>query len=119
MNKRRVSLLKHPLLVGLIVAAASGLAFLAYNHPRGYRLVAAPLGGCLLLLGLGQVAVLMGMAWQSTRDVRRALVDNRDVPTWLLQALVESTERIVFTVVTLAPILAYLTFLWFLPTIVE
>jgi len=103
------------LITGIVLAALSGLTFLAYRHPRAYISVAVPIHGVMFL---GWVA---GMAWDIGNlhgfHLAESYVDNFQKSHDARMAL-ESTKLLTGPILLcLVGVWTYMTFLFFLPRI--
>jgi hypothetical protein len=115
--------MRDTLVGGLILAFISGLTFLAYKHPKGYRKVAYVLS--TVAFGLIGSRVLLKV-FLIDNDIRhltsllkiRPQMELGDVKEYIDQ-LEQSTLGITRTLGVGAVFLGYLVFLWFLPKILE
>ena len=105
-----------------MLAAISGLTFIAYRHPNGYKKLVTP----MLILGLViTLGILLGAMTTLLNGVSRmaeALARNPDLSLKEVRStitmLVEDKDVIQKIILFAVPSVAYLTFLWHLPKIV-
>jgi hypothetical protein len=61
------------IIVGLVLALASGITFLAYKHPRVYKLFSGPLAGLVMAVMVG--SSIWDLAVTKTRIAMDPFVD--------------------------------------------
>ncbi len=109
------------LVVTLIAAAVSGLGFVAYKYPLGYRKLALALGISIALFSL--YAVLFGVGYVSSQittlgeRLRERPSEPLSAYDYLINGLNQKAAWLAKIVVVSALLLGYLTLLWFLPSI--
>jgi nucleoside permease NupC len=108
------------LIVTLIAAAVSGLAFVAYKYPLGYRKLAIPLATVIALLSLYGVLWVVGYISSQITSLGDRLKqhpsDSLAEHDYLITAMNQKAALLGKLVVISTLILAYLTLLWFLPS---
>jgi hypothetical protein len=108
---------------GLLLALISGLTFIAYRHPRGYRRILSVLLPLLLMLALGDVAWRAGSISASLeyldRGTRSSPVIKLSDVSETIQAMQKDWGQVGTDLAISGGAIAYLLFLVFLPQIVE
>jgi hypothetical protein len=111
------------LLYSLIVAAVSGLTFVAYRHPNGYRKIFSALVPVASMAMLSVVGWNLGALGSSIQSVGKALKNNPEEKiqssSFSITSMNESFDYIIIAVVVGFFIIGYLFFLYKLPTILE
>ncbi len=109
------------LVVTLLAAAVSGLAFVAYRYPHGYRSLAIPLGAVTTMYCVSAFAFRLGGLEQGIRSLNDRLRERASDPLSTVDHLITGLDHNRASMSRLAIIcllvLAYLALLWFLPTI--
>jgi len=109
------------LVVTLIAAAVSGLAFVAYKYPLGYRKLALPLGICVAFFSLYAVVYGVGYVRSQISALGERLRERPSEPLsaydYLISGMNQKVAWLAKIVVVCGLILGYLALLWFLPSI--
>ena len=110
-----------PFIITLIVPAASGLAFLAYKHPKGYGKLAIGIAIVTLTVGLVIIAFNLGAIASTSSSLSRSLANNnqamlKDVE-YDITHLQEYITTIKTTFIVLLLINTYSSLLTYLPKI--
>jgi len=111
------------LIVSLVLAVGSGLTYLAYRHPFAYKIV----GPCLMIaigmFGLQAISVNYGSVRSSTRSLRKLAEENPDTRIGAFaKSYADDDES--FRIINIAVLIllgaeGYLTFLFWLPTLID
>ena len=111
------------LIYSLIVAAVTGLTFIAYKHPNGYKKIfwnITPLATMVLLMIL---AWNFGQLHSSIRITGEKLIEDSDAKiedaSFTITSMNDSLDNILIAVVVGLFVIGYLFFLYKLPTILE
>ena len=109
------------LIYSLIVAAVSGLTFVAYRHPHGYRKMYST------LIPVASMALFTVLAWNLggltniIRSVGKELKNNPEEKiqrsSYSITSMNENLDYIILAVVIGFSVIGYLFFLYKLPTI--
>ncbi len=109
------------LIISLVLAAISGLTFIAYKHPDGYKNLATPMLIVGLMIALVSVATKMGGLWWLIGNIAEELVKKPDQSLadveFTIRRLAESKDDIQKILAVALPTIAYLVFLWHLPNV--
>jgi hypothetical protein len=109
--------------LSLVLAALSGLTFVAYKHPRGYRKMSKPLALSVSLLAIAVLSFTLG----GTLAAIGTLKDHLDVfpdqtlksEEYCINGLYDDRNLALVVLVVTAATLGYLYFLSCLPRILE
>jgi hypothetical protein len=109
------------LVVTLLTAAVSALAFVAYKHPVGYRQLAVPLITVTALSALYGVVWGVGYVTSQIRSLGERLKEQPSEPLsshdYLIRGMNAKVAWLTRIVVVSSILLAYFALLWFLPRI--
>jgi len=111
------------LIYSLIVAAVSGLTFVAYRHPNGYKKLftaLVPIASMALLFVLGMNLGALSSGIRSVgKDLTTAPEAKIQNSSFSITNMNESLDNIIMAVVVGFFVIGYLFFLYKLPTILE
>jgi len=109
--------------LSLVLAALSGLTFVAYKHPRGYRRISIPLGRSVLLLAIAVLSFTLGSIFMAIGSLKDSLDDFPDQTIksaqFTVNSLYDDRNLALVVLVVTAATLGYLYFLSCLPRILE
>jgi len=111
------------IVAALIVACLSGITFLAYRHPPAYQRVLSAVTPVAVGLLIGGILLSIYAIFVLSGILNEDLVAKPQSPLDHFQSTVTElywvARNLVWTLVVAAAISAYLTFLYFLPRILE
>lgn len=111
------------LVISLILAALSGLTFVAYKHPRGYRRISIPLGVVVLMLAIWVLSLTSGATVSSIGSLKEDLdhFPDRTLKSeeFSINSLYQCRNRMIVVLMVTVATLGYLYFLSCLPRILE
>jgi hypothetical protein len=109
------------LIIPLVLAAVSGLTFLAYKHPRGYKCIALP----IMVSGIMATSMMLawngGRLWSCIGGIADKLVEKPDQSLnniqFMIHDMIECRNLLAKIVIVFVPSIAYLLFLWHLQSL--
>ena len=111
------------LIVAVIMALFSGVTFVAYRHPKGYRkiidcLKPTVIGGSLIVIvfQIGGMYTIISKLYEVFKNSPNKTLETA---SYLITTLNNSKNLLKLIVLIGVPIIAYGVFLYFLPTILE
>ncbi len=106
------------LIVSLILAAISGVTFVAYKHPNGYRTIAKPLISITIVLCFFLVIWNLAGLTTNIRILKKNLDTNSDAKisesSYLIESMNQNLNSIIKAFIVVISLDGYLMFLWFL-----
>lgn len=111
------------LIVSLVLAAVSGLSWIAYRHPKGYRRIVGTAGPAVLVLLVLASIWLLGGLMSAANLLHEALQENptADLQSerYAIESMANTWRTIRFAFSTAFASGAFLAFLWFLPQLLD
>ena len=111
----------HTLIVSLVLAAVSGLTFIAYKHPGGYKNIATPMIMLGLMITLVLVTYNISSLWWGVGILSEELAKRPDQSLkdtqFTIERMAKSRDSVEKILVVALPSLLYLIFLWHLPKV--
>ncbi len=108
---------------GLVVLLVSGLTFIAYKHPLGFREIARPLIPAAIIGSLGYIAVTITLVCSGVRSLAKQAVGTSGDKIEVYRYMIEDPNRYltyaIWGTVIILGVWIYMTFLWFLRQIIE
>jgi len=108
---------------GLVLAAVTGLAILAYRHPEAYRFIGRILMLAVGVIGLQQILFAYGALRSDTRTLQKLLEEQPEMALRIVAGSVSdaytSIQFISLAVAITFAIEFYLILLWWLPAILQ
>ncbi len=111
------------LIYSLIVAAVTGLSFIAYKHPNGYKKIFTSIMPLAIMALLMVLALNLGKLHSSIRIAGEMLLENPDATiqsaSFSITSMNNSLDNILVVVVVGLFVIGYLFFLYKLPSILR
>lgn len=106
---------------GLVLAMLSGMTYLAYKHPDGFRWISCALIPPILILTVFYIIAKLGGIHGGIRllgkEAARSSGDKVEVLRFSIESLNDDLTTLYWVAGILLAALAYLVFLWFMPQI--